>query len=229
MTIDHSVRDCEPAMATARELTKIWPGCRLRPSRGSQPCNPIRAERDLYNGLTQAEPTLPSLGLLGRRRLPARPRRHLVQKLAAGLPRGRPCPAAGIQDLPRRHAGNRRAARRHRRTARLPQHLPASRFAALPGERGPAEGAADHLPLPRLVLFAARRSRARAVEVAARGLRQGRPSALPRGAVGMARLRLRQSGRRTRPARRRHPSIRHPATSPTGRWKRWSSAMCCAR
>ena len=141
---------------------------------------PDPGERDPYNGLTQAEPTLPSSAYWDadayQRDLDA----IWYRRLAAGLPRGRPRPAAGLPDIPHRHAGNRRAARRHRRAARLPQHLPASRLAALPGERGPAEGAADHLPLPCLVLFAARRSRARAVEIAAGRFRQGRSSALPR-------------------------------------------------
>ena len=43
----------------ARQLTKVPAGCRLLHP-GSQPCNPIRAEHDLYNGLTRLEPTLPS-------------------------------------------------------------------------------------------------------------------------------------------------------------------------
>ncbi|MER8626689.1 Rieske 2Fe-2S domain-containing protein [Mesorhizobium sp. M1143] len=43
-------------------------------------------------------------------------------------------------------------------------------------------------PYPCLVLLAARRSRARSLEIAARWFRQGRSSALPGGAVGVARL-----------------------------------------
>ena len=85
-----------------------------------------------------------------------------------------------------------------RRAQRLPQHLPASRLAALQPAAGAAEGAADHLPLPCMVLFAARRAGAGALQDAAGRFRQEGLSALSGGACGMARLRLRQSRRRAR-------------------------------
>ena len=168
-----------------------------------------------YNGLTAAEPTLPSRAYFGaeefERDLAAIWQRNWIHvcrsaELAAPL---------SLQDLSPRHAGGADRARRARRAARLPQHLPASRLAALRGERRPAEGAADHLPLPRLVLFAARRAGARAVEIAAGRFRQGRLPALSGGAVGMARLCLRQSRRRagSTPA-----SSFDPASGDLGNW-----------
>ena len=93
------------------------------------------AEGDLYHGLRQAEATLPASAYFDpaeyQRDLDAIwYRRWVLVCRAADIAR-----AAGIPRLQDRHAGNPGGARRDRRAARLPQHLPPSRLAALQRER----------------------------------------------------------------------------------------------
>ena len=195
----------------------------------SRTMEPSAAENDLYHGLRQAERTLPTSAYLDAGGISARPRGDLVPALDHGLPRGRHRRAAGLQGLHHRHAGSAGRARRDRRPARLPQHLPPSRLAALPGGERPAEGAAPDLPLSFMVLFAARRPRSRAIEDAAGRFSEIRLSALFGRAVGVARLRLRQSRREREQIRSPKPSMRARRTCRTGRWKTWSAGTSSPR
>ena len=156
---------------------------------------PNAAEKDLYLGLRQLEGTLPTSAYLDpgeyQRDLEAiwYKRWILVCRSAdIAAPLAYKVFTIGSQEVlvVRDDTGV---------LARLPQHLPSSWLAALPGRERTAEGAAHHLPLSCMVLFAARRSRARSVEVAAGRLPEIRLSALFRKAGGVARLRLREPRR----------------------------------
>ena len=139
--------------------------------------------------------------------------------------RQRPRRAALLPHLPARHARGADRARRARRAARLPQHLPPSRLAALRASARAAEGAADHLPLPFLVLFAARRPGAGALEGAAGRLRPGRT-------IRSTRWRCRNgaasSSSTSTPLPTRTPATSFdPASADLGNWplESWSSAI----
>jgi hypothetical protein len=124
---------------------------------------------------------------------------HLAAGLAlrrarGGLAGGRRLPPPGHRRrADPRHAGGGRNA------ARLPQQLPPPRFDTLRNRFRPLQERADRLPLPRLELPAERRTGARPAQHRQRRPAPGGFSAVPRGPGPLARLRVRQPGRESRP------------------------------
>ena len=185
-------RDTQAGCRTG--IDKCHAGVSAGAATGAGPWNQARRERSLPRP-APCRADAADQRLSGPGGVSARPRRDLVQALAHGLPRGRHRPAAGLQ-------GHSPSARRKCWSccATRPVCLRAfhntcrHRGSQLcQAESGPAEGAAHHLSLSRMVLFAAWRSRPRAVEIPAGRFFERPTIRSTRRAVGVARLRLRQS------------------------------------